>query len=498
MTDRGVDIVTGPVRYPAWPFLALVLLLLVPVGVLGAQLVWSDAQADEHEAVTVSTPTASRPASADAVAQLSTRLLDLRRLPEQMATVGDDSQLSDALGELAAFVDERSCLAVAVDGREVFSHNTDVPVIPASTHKLLVAAVALEVLGADHVFTTSVSGPAAVEGVIDGDLVLVGGGDPVLVSDDFPIGDDSYPPFNTTSLDLLADAVVASGVTSIRGSVLGDGGRYDDEFVNASWGPDVAFVEAGPYDALMVNDARVVGRPGRQRDPNEAAAREFARLLSDRGVRTSGGVGVGPADPAQPVLASIESEPLSAVVAEMLTTSDNDTAEMLLKELGVADSGAGTVAAGLDVVDRALRSWGIPMDGVRLVDASGLSSDNRLTCAALLGVLQRVQGSSIPDGLPVAGRTGTLGGDFVGTPMEGRMVAKTGTLGNPPADLDPPAVKGLAGFVETAEGSTIQFAFVLNAPDINIPENFAPYWLALGERLATYPSGPAAVTVGPR
>ena len=76
----------------------------------------------------------------------------------------------------------------------------------------------------------------------------------------------------------------------------------------------------------------------------------------------------------------------------MLATSDNDTAEMLLKELGVADAGEGTVAAGLTVLDRTSRNWGVPMDGVRLVDASGLSSDNRLTCAALLAVLQRRRG----------------------------------------------------------------------------------------------------------
>jgi D-alanyl-D-alanine carboxypeptidase/D-alanyl-D-alanine-endopeptidase (penicillin-binding protein 4) len=210
--------------------------------------------------------------------ELTTELLSYRRMPTQMATAGDDARLSAAMNELASFVDDRSCLSVAVDGRPVIAHNADVPVIPASTHKLLVAAVALEVLGPDHVFTTSVSAPPAVDGVIDGDLVLVGGGDPLLVADDYPIADDSYPAFNTTSLDQLADAVAVAGVTTVNGSVLGDGGRYDDEFVIPSWGPGVAYIEAGPTDALVVNDARVIGRSGRQSDPNEAAAREFARL----------------------------------------------------------------------------------------------------------------------------------------------------------------------------------------------------------------------------
>ncbi len=500
MSNGRVDIVTGPVRYRATPFIALVAILLVPVAALSALLVWSDGQADEHEAALATTPDNSgEPAPpANAAPELTTELMSYRRMPNQMVTAGDDARLSESMNELATFIDNRSCLSVAVDGRPVIGHNADVPVIPASTHKLLVAAVALEVLGPDHVFTTSVSAPAAVDGVIDGDLVLIGGGDPLLVADDFPIADDSYPEFNTTSLDRLADAVVAAGVTTVNGSVLGDGGRFDDEFVIPSWGPGVAYIEAGPTDALVVNDARVIGRSGRQRDPNDAAAREFARLLGERDVRISGGFGVGQADPAQPILASIESQPLTAVLTEMLTTSDNDTAEMLLKELGVADAGEGTVAAGLNVIDRTLRSWEVPMEGVRLVDASGLSSDNRVTCAALLAVLQRVEGGPIAEALPVAGRSGTLADQFVGTPMEGRLTAKTGTLGNPPIELDPPAVKGLAGYLETTAGRTIEFVMILNGADIADPDKFAPYWSAFADRLANYPSGPDPTAVGPR
>ena len=501
MSNDRVDIVTGPVRYPATPFVALVAIMLVPVVALTALLTWSDGQADEHEAALAAKPggaTSTGVSPAAAAPELTTSLLSYRRMPSQMATVGDDNRLADVMDELAFFIDERSCLSVSVDGRPVTAHNADVAVIPASVHKLLVAAVATEVLGADRVFTTSVAALPAVEGRIDGDLYLVGGGDPLLVTDDYPIADDTYPEFNTSSLDALADAVVAAGVTTIGGTVLGDGSRYDDEFFIPSWGASVAGVDAGPYDALVVNDARALGRSGRQRDPNDAAAREFVRLLRDRGVAVGGGWSTGVADPSLPVVASIESQPLGAILAEMLTTSDNDTAEMLLKELGFNDSGVGTVAAGLDVVDRTLRAWGIPMDGVRLVDASGLSADNRVTCAAVLAVLRRVEGGPVAAGLPVAGRTGTLSDQFVGSPMDGRLTAKTGTLGNPPVDLDPPAVKSLAGYVEAPDGSTIEFVMILNAPDITNPDNYGLYWGALGDRLASYPNGPGPSSVGPR
>lgn len=502
-----VDLVAAPARYPRAPLLLLLLLALVPVVLLTALALWSDEQAEIYEAsrdaadaeAADERPGTEPVGDAPAVATpLVTPLIDYRRTPRQIVVVSDANRLADAMAPMMTFVGDESCVAVSVDGRLVTAKNAATPVIPASTQKLLVAAVAFEVLGPEYRFTTTVSALPALDGVIEGDLFLVGGGDPLLTSDDFPISDDPSPAFATTSLDRLADAVVAAGVTTVRGAVVGDGTRYDDEWVVASWADDVAFVDGGPYDALMVNDARVLGRSGRQGDPNEAAAREFARLLGNRGIQVNGGWESGVADPAAVPLGSIESVPLSTVVAEMLTTSDNDTAEMLVKELGVADSGQGTLAGGLNVIDRTLRAWGVPMDGVRLVDGSGLSADNRITCAALLAVLDRASGSAVRDGLPVAGRTGTLAEEFLGSPMEGRLVAKTGTLDNPPADAPPPAVKALAGYLDASDGRTLGFALVQTGPDITEDEKYRALWLALGDRLDTYPAGADPAVVSPR
>src|SRR6056297_629933 len=502
-----VDLVAAPARYPRAPLLMLVVLGLVPVVLLTVLALCSDEQADTYEAARQAADSdtgSDGPASADSgdgpsvATPLVTPLIDYRRTPRQIVVVSDANRLADAMAPMMTFVGDESCVAVSVDGRLVTARNAATPVIPASTQKLLVAAVALEGLGPEYRFTTTVSALPAVDGVIDGDLFLVGGGDPLLTADDFPIADDRYPAFATTSLDRLADAVVGSGVTTVRGSVVGDGTRYDDQWVIASWADGVALVDAGPYDALLVNDARILGRSSRQNDPNEAAAREFVRLLQARGVQVNGGWESGVADPAAQPIGSVESAPLSTVVAEMLTTSDNDTAEMLVKEVGVADSGQGTLAGGLNVIDRTLRAWGVPMDGVRLVDGSGLSASNRVTCAALLAVLDRASATALREGLPVAGRTGTLAEEFLGSPMEGRMVAKTGTLGNPPADEQPPAVKALAGYLDASDGRTLGFALVQTGPDITEEERYRALWLALGDRLATYPAGADMEAVGPR
>ncbi len=497
-----VDLVAAPARYPRTPLLALLLVALLPAIGLYVLFEWSDERADVYEAsrdeALVDAPDDIDGVDAPIAPALPTAFFDYRRTPGSVADIANANRLARELEPVFGFIDENSCVAVSVDGVAAASIHDNVPVIPASTQKLLVGAVALELLGEDHRFVTTVAAPRPdADGVVDGDVYLIGGGDPLLTSDDYPIDEDRYPAFNTTSLDRLADAFVAEDITRITGTVIGDGTRYDDEWVIESWGEGVAFDDAGPYDALLVNDARVLGR-GRQNDPNSAAARELARLLGNRGVRVNNGWGSGEVDTTARVIGTIESAPLGDIVTEMLTTSDNNTAEMLLKEIGIADSGAGTRAAGLTAVDRTLRIWGVPMEGVRLVDGSGLSPDNRLTCAAVLSVLQRHTGGPLESALPLAAVSGTLEDEFVDSPMARRMRAKTGTLGNPPFDEDPPAAKALAGYIDAGRGATIEFAMILNTPDITNDEKYLPLWIAFGERVDTYPSGPSSADLGPR
>ena len=251
----------------ARPPFGLIALGLVPVAALTALLVWSDQVADEHESRESVQAEPFRP-PAEPNPALVTSMLDYRRTPSELASVGADNELSDVLDQLAAFIDARSCLAVSVDGRTVTSWNGDVAVIPAARRKLLIAGAAVEVLGADHRFVTSVAAPPPIEGVIDGDLHLVGGGDPVLVAADFPLGDDA--PAAATTLETLADAVVAAGVDTITGAVVGDASRYDDEFVNPAWDDAVAYVDAGPIGAWWSTTA--VWSAGR--DANEIRARQ--------------------------------------------------------------------------------------------------------------------------------------------------------------------------------------------------------------------------------
>ena len=480
------------------PLIVVTLVLAVPAVALFGLYRWSDARVTDNEAAPVPDADVVVPPPTPT---LTTGVASFRRLPTIVAreeSIGEFSAEMDAFG---ASVNDRSCMAVSVDGIPVSDENGALAVIPASNQKIVVAAVALEELGPDFRYVTTASAAAMpADGVVDGDLFLVGGGDPLLSSDWYPDSNlERYPVTSPTSLDDLADAVVASGVTSITGNVVGDGSRYDDEFFAPGWGAGVAGLEAGPYDALLVNDARVLGDEQRAADPNEGAAREFTRLLGERGVSVGGSAVSGAAPPEVVEIATVSSAPLSDVVGEMLGNSDNNTSELLVKEIGLSGGAVGSREAGTTVMTTELAGWGIDTTPLVLADGSGLSLDNRLTCEALLGILQRSDpGSPIGAGLPVAGETGTLSDVFVDHPLSGRLRGKTGTLNNPPFNEDPPAVKALAGYVPVDGGGAIEYVLVLNGPTISDQSEYRPVWEAFADALATYPAGPTPAELGPR
>jgi serine-type D-Ala-D-Ala carboxypeptidase/endopeptidase (penicillin-binding protein 4) len=478
------------------PIVVLTLLALVPAVLLFALWRWAAGRAEGADPP----PTTTLVAPPEPAPVLATPLLSFRRAPGVLSRDVNMESFRADVAEFAATLQDPSCVSVAVDGVDAGSTRADTPLIPASNQKLLVGAVALEVLGPEHRFTTEVRAAAPAGGVISGDVYLVGGGDPLLTSSTYPVQNDPNPVTDPTSLDALADAVVAAGVQRIDGSVVGDGSRYDDEFFAPSWVNDVRGIEAGPYDALLVNDARVTGDPLRAADPSEAAAREFMQLLTARGV-TIGGNATGGAAPAQTaVLASVESAPISAVVGEMLATSDNNTAELLVKEIGLASGGGGTREAGLAAMASTMQGWGLPMTGIVLADGSGLSNDNRVTCQVFVDVLAR-SGPSDPlaAGLPVAGVSGTLTDVFTDSPVAGRLRAKTGTLGNAPYNADPPAVKTLSGYLPVDGGGAIEFSLLLNAAGTLTDQSvYRPIWDAFAAMLATYPAGPTPAALGPR
>ncbi len=172
------------------PIIALAVVAAVPAVALAG--LWS--YADSRRVTTAADAVAPHAAVA-----LNTPLLSLRRLPATLARASADTALRTALQPVLAAIDDSSCLSVAVDGRAVAAQNITTTLRPASNLKLFTAAVALDVLGAQFRFDTSARG-SLTDGVVHGDLFMVGGGDPVLSSSWWHGPSAAHPQVNSTSL----------------------------------------------------------------------------------------------------------------------------------------------------------------------------------------------------------------------------------------------------------------------------------------------------------
>jgi serine-type D-Ala-D-Ala carboxypeptidase/endopeptidase (penicillin-binding protein 4) len=331
-------------------------------------------------------------------------------------------------------------------GAVLFSHRPELTLAPASNEKLFVTATALLRFGPTDTLQTTVATAPGVEvdgdGVLDGDLYLVGGGDPTL-------GD--------AGLKELADAVVRAGVRKIAGGVVGDESAFD----TLRGGPDSAYRPDSDLGGWLTALSWRHGRAGAT-GPARAAAGELARLLKARGVkyerraragRLSAVSGGGVSADAEP-LATLRSPSIGALIAMTNVPSENFYAEMLTKALGKRFGANGSTAAGLDVVRTQLASFGVHP---KLVDGSGLSRVDRTTAQQVVRLLQRMDAQETARtwvaSLPVAGKTGTLRTRMRGTAAAGRCSAKTGTL---------IGVSALSGYCTTTGGRRVAFSFIEN------------------------------------
>jgi serine-type D-Ala-D-Ala carboxypeptidase/endopeptidase (penicillin-binding protein 4) len=309
--------------------------------------------------------------------------------------------------------------AVALDlstGAVVFARNPGLSLVPASNEKLPVTYTALETLGPDYRIATDVLGEGAQVGTTwRGSLVLQGHGDPSL--------DDA-------DLTRLARQVRAAGIRKVAGAVLGDESYFDSRRTAPGWKPSFSLTQSEPLSALTVD--RTWFHTHHSSAPAAAAAALFKDALRKQGVSVTGRAVRGLASADAQGLAEVLSPPLAQIVRFMDRESDNFTAELLLKQIAAANGDVGTTAGGAAQVHATLAEAGIPLTGVRIVDGSGLSSLDRLTARAIVGILRAAWEDpsikqSFVSALAVAGRAGTLKDRLRRPPALGVVLAKTGT-----------------------------------------------------------------------
>ena len=356
----------------------------------------------------------------------------------------------------------------AQSGQVLYASDAAALATPGSTTKLVTAATALAVLGPEARFTTRVRQ--------EGDtIVLVGGGDPTLAVNAYPSADYPRPATLATLAASTARALKAQGRGSVR---LGyDTSLYSGPALAPGWTD--AYISEGdvtPIVSLEADQGRLtasgtfedsddpVNYRARTYDPAGMTATAFASLLAKDGVTVSS-VTAESAD--GPVIASVSSPPLAAIVEQMLQESNNVIAENLARHVAIAMGQPATFSGGATAELTELRRLGVTTP-ITLVDGSGLSPDDGIapeTLIRLLAVAAARPGlRDLITGLPVAGFSGTLSagdsdfggiGDLDGGVARGVVRAKTGNLST---------IASLAGLAYDRDGRLLIFAIM--APDI--------------------------------
>ena len=364
-----------------------------------------------------------------------------------------ETQLGRALSVPNVSPSQTAALAVSLrSGEVVYARNVGRALAPASTEKLVVTYALLVRLGPSYRLETELLGEGEQAGATwRGHLVLRGQGDPTLAG---------------SHLRALARKVRSLGIRRVTGSVVGDESFFDARRMAPGWKASYFIEESPPLSALVVDRAR----SGRQvsRRPALAAAQRLRQALAEAGVSVGGRVAVRPASDAAALLARRASPRLDRLLEAVNRRSDNFTAEMLLKHLGAVERGSGTTQAGATAVTDALAEAGIPLRGVRVVDGSGLSLENRLSAEALVAVLVAAWDDPslrqpLLSSLAVAGRSGTLHRRLREPVVAGRVAAKTGTTAR--ASTLAGFVDGRYAFAVLQNGSPVAYTWARRAQD---------------------------------
>lgn len=404
------------------------------------------------------------------------------------------------------------------NGDTLFGDNPDEQLLPASTMKLFTSSLALDRFGADGKFVTTVlrAGPLGSDGILHGDLVLRGAGDPTLAGK--AVDNGGEPP-----MDALARQVAAAGVRRITGDIVGDASAFLDaripdgwrtRYLQASYAARVSalsfnenkitiIVRAAGGRANVSFEPAVSGMPvtngvkvtpaskgsriGVRQDSAgrliisgwigaESAPRDFQVMVEEpelfaagalraaliaQGVAVDGPVRAGTSPVDAVAVATVDSPPLEKIVTQMNGESNNHFAELLFRDAARSVGAPGSAENGNVLLRRFLyEKADVTPTAVFAADGSGLSTLDRVTARAmvkLLGYVRRAPwGSVLEQSLPVAGETETLKHRMRQTAAMGNLHAKTGTTND---------VASLGGYVTAKDGEQLAFSFIYNGKD---------------------------------
>jgi len=374
----------------------------------------------------------------------------------------------------------------------ISSYNETSPLVPASTTKLLTTETAMNLLGENYRWMTQLeySGTVDENGVLNGNLYIVGSGDPSLGTN--KAGAASYR-------DIVSDFVSGishEGIKKVNGDIIiqtalfkGNISKLPENVVwlennnyylpagttreinpaneklivkKNGFSTDKKYFYVSPYNHQMVYADQYDGEgilTTKLPDAPAYLANTFRTTLVKSGVAVTGKVSPKMTDATpenRKLLSAYKSPTLGDIIYYTNQHSDNSLAEALLKTVGFQSLGDQTTESGRKVVTEHLQNQGFDMLGLSYIDGSGLSRANNVTPISqvkfLTSLMDEKYYQTYLSSLPIGGQSGTLKRMFLGT-GNGQVFAKTGTLNK---------VKTLAGYLKTNSGRTLVFSLMVN------------------------------------
>ncbi|WP_370898031.1 D-alanyl-D-alanine carboxypeptidase/D-alanyl-D-alanine endopeptidase [Chryseobacterium gossypii] len=375
----------------------------------------------------------------------------------------------------------------------ISSYNENTPLVPASTTKLLTTETALNMLGENYRWITQLeySGNIDENGVLNGNLYIIGSGDPSLgtnkagawsyrdIVSDF-VGGMSREGIKKVNGDIIIQTAIFKGnISRLPENVvwLENNNYYlpvgttkeinpaNEKLIvkkGNSFSVEKKYFYVSPYVKQIVYADKYDGEgylTTRLPDAPAYLANTFRTTLVKSGIAVTGKVTPKMTD-ANPetrkMISAYKSPTLGDIIYYTNQHSDNSLAEALLKTVGFQKLGDQTTESGRIVVTDHLKESNFDLEGLNYMDGSGLSRSNHVTPISqvkfLTSLMDEKYYKTYLNSLPVGGQSGTLKRMFLGT-GNGQIFAKTGTLNK---------VKTLAGYLKTNSGRTLVFSLMVN------------------------------------
>lgn len=322
---------------------------------------------------------------------------------------------------------ERNKVAVIVvdinTDSTLLAHNIEGPLVPASVMKAITIASTISSTGIDYRYMTRIYMVGSLVGEeLQGDLLIIGGGDPSLNARSGPQSGDI--------VDECVNALIRKGVKRITGDIKVNQTIFPGPATVPSWAKeDLKYgYGAGCYGLNFENNSYLKGSQSySMSNPATTLSRRIKEACAERGVTFE--AKQNDAEGQRTLLLEHRSATIDEIMRHCMQVSDNLYAETLLRTLALSKGEEASTQNGIAIEKEMWRAHGLDFKGVTLIDGSGLSRSNRMTAKFLAGVLKHASDNAdYASFFPLAGQEGTLAKFLKDTPLDSYIALKTGSM----------------------------------------------------------------------